>query len=175
MKEELCHPLPSSPTPIPVCRPGSPLATASATIAAQAAGADHRPLWAGDLTVVDSRSLSMGQGFMVLAAAEAAQAGASRDEIVAHALAVGERAYLYAALSTLKYLAMRVAEARRDGERGWFPRVPRVPNFRVQEKQVRASLPCPEAVLTAELTPGLSVHSGAGLVGVVVVAGSGKS
>ncbi len=85
--------------------------------------------------------------------------------------AVGERTYLYAALSTLKYLAMRIAEARRDGERGWVPRVPRVPKFRVQEEQVRASLPCPDDVLTAELTPGLSVHSGAGLVGVVVVAG----
>jgi DegV family protein with EDD domain len=125
-----------------------------------------------DITVVDSRSLSMGQGFMVLAAAEAAQAGASKDEIVARTFEVGERTYLYAALSTLKYLAMRVAEARRDGERGWFPRVPRVPKFRVQEEQVHASLPCPDDVLTAELTSGLSVHSGAGLVGVVVVAGS---
>jgi fatty acid-binding protein DegV len=98
-----------------------------------------------DITVVDSRSLSMGQGFMVLAAAEAAQAGASKDEIVARTF---------------------------EGERGWFPRVPRVPKFRVQEEQVHASLPCPDDVLTAELTSGLSVHSGAGLVGVVVVAGS---
>jgi fatty acid-binding protein DegV len=120
--------------------------------------------------VVDSRSLSMGQGFMVLAAAEAAQAGASRDEIVAHALAVGERMHPHAALSTLKYLAMRIAEAWRDGERGWFPRVPQVPKFRAQEEQVRASLPCPDDVLMAELTPALSAHSGAGLVGVVVVA-----
>lgn len=46
---------------------------------------------------------------------------------------------------------------------------------RLFEEQVRASLPCPETVLTTELTSGLSVHSGAGLVGVVVVAGKGES
>jgi fatty acid-binding protein DegV len=37
------------------------------------------------------------------------------------------------------------------------------------EAQVRAALPCPETILTAELSAGLSVHSGAGLLGLVVV------
>ena len=58
----------------------------------------------GRVTVLDSRTLSLAQGLLVLAATRAAQAGASVQEIVARVQDVHRRTHFYFALDTLDYL-----------------------------------------------------------------------
>jgi DegV family protein with EDD domain len=58
------------------------------------------------IRVIDSLSVSMGQGFMTLAAAEAASKGADLEQTVSAAQALQGRLHLFAVLSTLRYLAM---------------------------------------------------------------------
>jgi DegV family protein with EDD domain len=58
----------------------------------------------GQVTVVDSGSLSMGQGWQVLAAAEAAEAGAGPGEVLDRVRSVQRRLRLLAALDTVEYL-----------------------------------------------------------------------
>ncbi len=56
------------------------------------------------IAVIDSEQVTMGYGWLVVAAAEAAQRGASFDEIVALVHAMKPRARVLAALGTLEYL-----------------------------------------------------------------------
>ena len=189
----------------------------SATFAAALNAANMLP--DRSITVIDSRSLSMGQGFQVLAAAEAAKAGASTEEILAIATDIEQRSHFFAALSTLKYLAMsgrvgqlaagmasvlnikpiltiqngklEMLEKVRTKKKAWGRavelaltalgkgRIERmaIVNVAVPEEAkefevlLRASLPCPDEIMHTGLSAGLSVHSGAGLVGVGFVVG----
>ncbi len=174
---------------------------------------------AHDVTVLDTQSVSLGQGFMVLAAAEAARQGASKEECLARAVETRARTHLFAALATVRYLAMsgRVGSIAagvagllsikplltiQDGKLDLLERVRTQKKVRARvielteqaakgkpiermgivhvaaqqaaqefEQQLRARLNCPPEILLAELTPGLSVHTGAGLVGVAIVVG----
>jgi DegV family protein with EDD domain len=169
------------------------------------------------ITVVDTLSLSMGQGYMAVTAAEAVANGADLQQAVDQALAVRDRTYLFGALSTLKYLAMggRVShltaemagllnikpiltikegkldmlEKVRTRKKAWArvtdlvkhtagsQPIERMSIIHVNaledannfEKLLRDSLDCPKEIDISDLSPGLSVHTGPGFVGVVFV------
>ncbi len=183
---------------------------------AQIAAEELKPL---DIRVVDSGTLSMAQGYMVLAAAEAARNGAAVEEVISAAEDVRGRTVLYGALSTLKYLSMsgRVSHVAaglagmlaikpilsvRDGKLDMLEKVRTrskswqrmlellradvggraiekmavlhvndAPAARQFEALLKAELDCPAEMPLVEINPGLSVHTGAGLVGVCAVFG----
>jgi DegV family protein with EDD domain len=58
----------------------------------------------GQVTVIDSESLTIGQGIQVVTAYQAAQAGAKPEEIVANVKDVQRRSRLFIALDTVKNL-----------------------------------------------------------------------
>jgi DegV family protein with EDD domain len=66
----------------------------------------------GRITVVDTGQVTMGMGWQVIAAARAAQAGATLPEIVELVTAMRPRAHVVAALDTFEFL-------RRSGRVGW--------------------------------------------------------
>ncbi len=170
-----------------------------------------------DIIVIDTQSLTMQQGFMALAASEAVSLGASKEEAIAAALDVRDRSQLFAALETLKYLAMsgrighlaagmanilnvkpiltirngklEMLEKIRTKSKSWIRTIElvneaakgrqiekmcivhvNVPEAASQfENILRTHLDCPQEITIAELGPGLSIHSGAGMVGVFTV------
>ena len=83
-----------------ICVASTISATYSAALLAQEQFTDK------DVHVIDSLSLTMGQGFMVKAAAEAAKTNASVEEIVEIVEEMKDRLHIFASLGTLKYLAM---------------------------------------------------------------------
>lgn len=66
----------------------------------------------GNVTVIDSQQLTMGQGFQVMTAAEAAQRGAALQEVMKSIEDVRQRIRLIAMLDTLEYI-------RRSGRVSW--------------------------------------------------------
>ena len=169
------------------------------------------------ITVVDTLSCAMGQGYMVLAAAEVIARGGSVQEAVAAAEEIRTRTYLFGALPTLKYIAMsgRVSalaagmaglldikpvltlqngklelleKIRTQGkawnravelsvERAAGRKIERMTILYVNAREeairfealLRAALTCPAEIIIADMTPGLSIHVGTGMVAVVFV------
>lgn len=170
-----------------------------------------------EIHVIDSLNISMGQGFMALGAAEGAALGASVEDILALIENSRERLHTFAALPTLKYLAMsgrvgkmvagmadtlnikpiltiqdgklellervrttkkaydRVVDLARQSigtkkvERAAIIHVNNPQGAETMREMLSQTLSVPEQVLMVEFTPGLSVHAGAGLVGVVLM------
>ncbi|HOJ01092.1 MAG TPA: DegV family protein [Anaerolineaceae bacterium] len=169
------------------------------------------------IEVVDTRSLTMGQGYMAIVAAETAQAGATVEKIIETAHALRERTHVYGALATLKYLSMsgRVShlaagmagmlnikpilavqngkldliEKVRTRKKAWarvielvkrdvgsshierlcFLHVTAEEDAQEFKQLLQKSVECPKETPFVPLTPGLSVHTGAGLVGLAFV------
>lgn len=74
--------------------------SATVDVARTAAAETHSP----SVTVMDSGQLSLGTGFMVEAAARAAQNGYTLQEIQNIVVEIGRRTHVFAALDTLEFL-----------------------------------------------------------------------
>jgi DegV family protein with EDD domain len=163
--------------------------------------------------VVDTWSVSMGQGFLVLEAAEMIRHGLSVQEILEQMEEIRSRTHLFAALDTLRYMAMsgrvghltagmanvldikpiltirngkldllekvrtrRKSRARlidliqnsltgKEIKRIFLIHVDALERAEAFEVQLRKALGYRGPMPYTELTPGLSVHAGKGVVG----------
>ena len=170
-----------------------------------------------DITVLDSLSVSMAQGFLALTAAEVLAQGATKQEAIEQVNQINQRIVLYAVLPTLKYLAMsgRVGKlvagmadtlnikpifTVKDGKLVLLEKI-RTRTKAIErmldllhtslnghpiaraavihscnlegatdlQKILSSGLGCPDEAIIAPFTAGLSVHVGAGLVGIVAI------
>ena len=170
-----------------------------------------------DIHVVDSRGLSLAEGFQVIAAAEGIEAGNGLPEIIKSIDNVRDQMIVYAALPTLKYLAMggrmgklaaglgNTLEIKpiltlQDGKldllekvRTWRKAKQRLVDLAVENAQdaviervglihvnneagvlalydeLKDALNITEDPLLTEFTPGLSVHTGSGVIAFAMV------
>lgn len=187
----------------------------SATYASARQAADMFP--DKRIEVLDTRSLAMGQGFMVLAAAEAVANGGSIEEAIGVAEDIRSRTYIFGSLATLKYIAMsgrvsalaagmaglldikpilslqngklELLEKIRTQGKSWNRAIEltaeKVTGHKVEkmcilnvkcpdaarqfEGLLRAIIACPDEIIHVDLNPGLSTHTGAGMIAVVFI------
>lgn len=170
-----------------------------------------------DIAVVDSRQLSLAEGYQVIAAAEAVSEGAGKEEVLSLIEDIQSRIHVYAALPTLKYLAMggrmgKLAAGLADtmnikpilsSNNGKLDLLEKIRTWRKAKKRLvelavasaegstierigmihvnneegvvalfemlKDALPITAEPLYTEFTPGLSVHTGSGVIGFVIV------
>jgi len=170
-----------------------------------------------EIAVVDSRQLSLAEGYQVIAAAEAVLSGAEMDEVLSVIEDIQGRIHVYAALPTLKYLAMggrmgKLAAGLADtmnikpilsSNNGKLDLLEKIRTWRKAKKRLvelavasiagsaietigmihvnneegafalfemlNEALLINTEPLYAEFTPGLSVHTGSGVIGFVIV------
>lgn len=169
------------------------------------------------IEIIDTRSLAMGQGYMVLAAVEVVEKGGSIEDAIKAAEDVRDRTFLFGALATLRYIAMsgrvsslaagmaglldikpilslqngklELLEKIRTQTKSWNRAIEllkekaagravekmsvlhvKAPEAAHQfEQLLKTSIACPAETILTEIPPGLSIHTGAGMVAVVIV------
>ena len=174
-------------------------------------------MFQNQIDVVDSQNLSMGQGFMVLTAAEIVLNGASREEVLEHLTNVRKRIHTFAILPSLKYIALsgrlnkisaniadtldikpiltvqdgklEVVSRQRtvnkainkmlelvclacDGktiERGAIIHANSPEKALNLQEKVYSIAPGMKPYILAEFTPGLSIHTGPGTIGITIL------